>query len=157
MVRLVLMQENELQAYLDQAIPNYAADNIKAGYWSEEDGLQKSRDSFSKLLPDGMNTKDQYIYKVQDAETDQQVGIIWLNARIDMPQPAGFIYDIEIDEAQRGKGFGKQAMLAVEENARELGLKSIGLHVFSHNAIASGLYEKIGYKTRSMNMTKDLD
>ncbi|HKJ37732.1 MAG TPA: GNAT family N-acetyltransferase, partial [Anaerolineales bacterium] len=86
-----------------------------------------------------------------------RVGIIWLNARIDTPRRAGFIYDIEINEEQRGKGFGKQAMLAIEEKARELELKSIGLHVFSHNPIASGLYEKIGYKTRSMNMTKDLD
>ena len=37
MVRLIPLQENELQAYLDQAIPNYAADKIKAGYWSEKD------------------------------------------------------------------------------------------------------------------------
>jgi len=79
MVRLVLMPESDLQAYLDKAIPNYAADNIKAGYWTEEEGLNKARDTFKRLLPDGMNTKDQYIYNVHDAEADQRVGIIWLN------------------------------------------------------------------------------
>lgn len=90
MVRLVLMQKNELQAYLDKAIPNYAVENIKAGYWSEEEGLQKSQDSFDRLLPDGVNTKNQYLYKIHDSETDQRVGIMWLNARIDTPRPAGF-------------------------------------------------------------------
>jgi len=156
MIHLIPMQENELQAYLDKAIPNYAAQNIKAGYWSEKDGLEKSRETFERLLPDGVSTKDQYIYTVQDPETDQAVGIIWLNARTDTPNPIGFIYDIVIDEAVRRKGFGKQAMLAIEDKARELGLESIALHVFFHNTTAVGLYEKIGYKTRSLNMIKDL-
>jgi ribosomal protein S18 acetylase RimI-like enzyme len=157
MVRLIPLLENELQSYLDKTIPNYAAENVKAGYWTEEEGLQKSRDSFDRLLPDGVNTKNQYLYKIHDTEADQRVGIIWLNARVDAPHPSGFIYDIEIDEEQRGKGFGKQAMLAVEGKARELGLKSLGLHVFAHNAVAKGLYEKIGYEIKSHNMTKALD
>jgi len=156
MVHLIPMQENELQAYLDKTIPSYAADKIKAGHWSEEEGLDKARDSFKRLLPDGVNTKDQYLFNVKDVETDRSVGIIWLNAQVDKPHPTGFIYHVEIDETMRGKGFGKQAMLAIEEKARDLGLESIGLHVFSHNPTAIGLYEKIGYKTSSLNMSKDL-
>lgn len=41
-------------------------------------------------------------------------------------------------------------------NARELGLKSIGLQVFAHNAVAKGLYESIGYEIKSLNMTKQI-
>jgi ribosomal protein S18 acetylase RimI-like enzyme len=48
-------------------------------------------------------------------------------------------------------------MLAIEEKARELGLKSIELHVFAHNAVAMSLYERIGYKVKSQNMTKEID
>lgn len=157
MVRLVPMLESEFSAYLEKTIPNYAAENIKAGYWSKEEGWQKSREAFNRLLPDGVNTKDQHLYKIQDIETDQLVGTIWLNVRVESPKPAGFIYDIEIYEEFRAKGYGRQAMLAIEEKACEFGLKSIGLHVFTHNTAAIGLYEKIGYKTRSMNMTKDID
>jgi ribosomal protein S18 acetylase RimI-like enzyme len=62
-----------------------------------------------------------------------------------------------MDEALRGKGYGKQTMLAIEEKARELGLRSIGLHVFAHNAVAKGLYEKIGYEVKSLNMVKELE
>lgn len=157
MIRLVPMLESELEAYLEKAIPGYAAENVKAGYWSEEDALERSRKAFVHLLPEGINTKNQYLFQVEDAETNQRVGIIWLNAQTESPHSGGFIYDIEMDEAFRGKGYGKQAMLAIEEKARELGLKSIGLHVFAHNTVAKGLYEKIGYQIKSVNMTKDLD
>jgi len=155
-IRLVSMLENELSTYIEKIISGYARENIKAGYWSKEEGLQKSRETFNRLLPDGVSTKNQYLYKIEDVETGQNIGIMWLNTRPDSPKPTGFIYDIEIDEDFRGKGYGKQAMLAIEEKAREFGLKSIGLHVFAHNTTAVGLYEKIGYKTRSMNMTKDI-
>ena len=157
MIRLVPMSESELPLFLDKAIPSYAAENVRAGYWSETDALEKSRKEFDNLLPEGVKSKGQYLFQVEDAETKERVGIIWLNARTDIPRPSGFIYDIEMDEKFRGKGYGKQTMLAIEEKARELGLKSIGLHVFAHNAVAKGLYEKIGYQVRSLNMVKELE
>jgi len=157
MIRLVPMLESELDKYLERSVPGYAEENVKAGYWSEDEALEKSRKVFDNLLPDGIKSKGQYLFQVEDTETNERVGIIWLNARIDIPHPSGFIYDIEVDEALRGKGYGKQTMLAIEEKARELGLKSIGLHVFFHNAVAKGLYEKIGYEVKSLNMVKELD
>ncbi len=157
MIRLVPMLESELNAYLEKSIPNYAADNVEAGYWSEEEALEKSRKVFNDLLPEGVKSKGQHLFQVENVETNERVGIIWLNARTDVPRPSGFIYDIEMGEKFRGKGFGKQTMLAIEEKARELGLKSIGLHVFAHNAVAKGLYEKIGYEVTSLNMVKELD
>jgi ribosomal protein S18 acetylase RimI-like enzyme len=68
----------------------------------------------------------------------------------------GFIFDITIDEDQRGKGFGKKAMLLIEEKARELRIHKIGLHVFAWNQVARSLYEGLGYETKSLNMIKDL-
>ena len=60
-------------------------------------------------------------------------------------------------EAQRGKGYGKQLMLLIEEKARELGLKSLGLHVFAYNDVALKLYETVGYEVSSLNMRKNLE
>ena len=68
----------------------------------------------------------------------------------------GFIYDIVLDEAQRGKGYGKQTMLALEVFAKELRLKTIGLHVFANNRAAMKLYRGLGYEVTSQNMTKKL-
>jgi ribosomal protein S18 acetylase RimI-like enzyme len=63
---------------------------------------------------------------------------------------------VRIDEKSRGKGYGKQIMLLLEEKARELGLKSLALHVFGSNQVARGLYEKLGYEVSSLNVTKPL-
>ena len=75
---------------------------------------------------------------------------------MDRPVKSGFIFDVEIREEFRGKGYGKQIMLLIEEKARELELKSIGLHVFGYNTVAKNLYEGIGYETSSLNMIKKL-
>jgi ribosomal protein S18 acetylase RimI-like enzyme len=87
---------------------------------------------------------------------EQAVGLIWMRVNLDRPIPSGFIFDLRIDEKFRGKGYGKQAMLLIEEKARELGLKSIGLHVFAYNQVAKNLYESIGYEISSLNMIKKL-
>ena len=79
-----------------------------------------------------------------------------MRANTDRPIKSGFIFDIRIDEKFRGKGYGKQAMSLIEEKARELGLKSIGLHVFAVNNVARNLYESVGYEVSSLNMTKKL-
>lgn len=157
MIRLVPMSEKEFLPFIEKSILSYAVENVKAGYWLEEDSLEKSRKEHNDLLPEGVNSSGQYLFQIEDVDTNEKVGIIWLNARTNIPRPLGFIYNIELDEAFRGRGYGKQAMLAIEEKARDLGLKSIALHVFSHNTIAKSLYEKIGYQVKSMNMTKSLD
>ena len=82
--------------------------------------------------------------------------MIWIRVDLKSPAKNGFIFELYVDEKFRGKGYGKQAMLLIEEEARELGLKSIGLHVFAVNTVARNLYESIGYETTSLNMVKNL-
>ncbi|HET7142394.1 MAG TPA: GNAT family N-acetyltransferase, partial [Anaerolineales bacterium] len=61
-----------------------------------------------------------------------------------------------IEERFRGKGYGKSLMLLLEEKAREMGLKSLELHVFGSNHIARNLYEAIGYEITNVLMRKTL-
>ena len=116
--------------------------------------MQKARESFERLLPQGLQSENHYLYSIYDG--DEAVGVIWMRAEIGRPIKSGFIYDLRVDEQFRGKGYGKQAMLLIEDKARELGLKSIGLHVFGYNTVARNLYEGIGYETTSLNMIKQL-
>jgi len=154
MVRLVSMTESEFEAYLDQNIPEYAAENVRAGYWSEEGALERSRKVYLNLLPQGIKTENSYLFRIQDEESGDKVGFPWM--KHESPRPHGFIYDIRLDEAQRGKGYGKQAMQALEVVAKGLGIKTIGLHVFAHNTVAMNLYKKMGYEITSQNMVKQL-
>ena len=155
MSKLVPMTQSEYEEYYEHLISGYAADNVRAGYWDESEALEKSRKETERLLPQGLQSKDHYLFSLYDG--DQAVGVIWLKANVDRPVKSGFIFDVEIKEEFRGKGYGKQIMLLIEEKARELGLKSIGLHVFAYNKVAKNLYESIGYETSSLNMIKKLE
>ena len=154
MSKLVPMTQPEFDAFLERLIPEYAADNVRAGYWSEDEALEKSRRQTESLLSQGLQTKDHYLYTLYDNEI--AVGLVWLRAELDRLVKVGFIFDVEINEEFRGKGYGRHVMLLVEEKARELGIQRMGLHVFAHNEVAKNLYERIGYKVSSMNMHKDL-
>src|SRR5678815_383909 len=113
MSKLIPMTQPEYDEYLKHLIPDYAADNVRAGYWDESEALEESRQQIETLLPQGVQTKDHYIYNLVDGE--QTVGMIWLKAQLDRAVKSGFIFDVLVDEKFRGKGYGKQLMLLIEE------------------------------------------
>ena len=154
MIRLIPMTESEFEAYLEQTIPDYAAENVRAGYWSEEEAPERARQAYMNLLPQGIKTENNYLFIVQLEESGEKIGMIWM--KHETPRPHGFVFDISLEETQRGKGYGKQTMLVLEEFARELGLETIGLHVFTHNTAAMKLYQGLGYEVTSQNMVKKL-
>jgi ribosomal protein S18 acetylase RimI-like enzyme len=154
MVRLVPMNEDELELLLEKSIPEYAAENVAAGYWSEDEALERSQKVFHGLLPQGVKTENNDLFRIRVEESGEKIGTLWM--KHETPRPQGFIYDFVIDETQRGKGYGCQSMLALEDVAKELGIESLALHVFTKNKVAKGLYESLGYKVTSQNMAKRL-
>jgi ribosomal protein S18 acetylase RimI-like enzyme len=156
MIQLVPMTQKDFEAFLERDIRAYAEENVKGGYWSEAEALEKSRKEHEGLLPEGLKTKNHYLYTIQDADHGNKVGIIWMRINADSPKPSGFIFDLEIDEPFRRKGYATQAMLRLEEVARRFGLQQLGLHVFAHNQTARALYDKLGYRVASLNMMKPL-
>jgi RimJ/RimL family protein N-acetyltransferase len=156
MVRLVPMNEAEYQTYLDISIREYAEDKVQAGNWQPEEALEKSAQEFHKSLPEGVATRDQYLYTIEDETLGVKVGMIWLARIRQGAKPVMFIYDFQIDEAYRRKGYGEQAMRAAEEQAKVLGLDTMALHVFGFNHGARALYEKLGYEITNINMAKKL-
>lgn len=156
MVRLVPMSEDEFRSYLQRSIADYAQDHVKAGNWDAADALQKSEQEFRQLLPDGLASKQQHLFSIEDSETGVKVGLIWFAERAHAARPSAFIYDFLIYEEHRRKGYGGQALLAVEEKVKELGIETIGLHVFAHNQAAIDLYKKIGYQMTDIQMAKKL-
>ncbi|WP_409294066.1 GNAT family N-acetyltransferase [Peribacillus sp. SCS-26] len=151
MIELVEMNAEDFQRYLTYAVQTYAAEHIKSGNWNEEEAYGKAAQEYKELLPDGEKTENHKLFTVRDGE--QEVGMIWLAQKSDH---RGFIYDINIWEEYQGRGYGKKAMEEIGIKAKELGLKSIALHVFGHNGKALGLYEKLGYIITNIKMKKEL-
>ncbi len=88
-------------------------------------------------------------------ENDEKVGILWYAA---LPRQPGlaFIYDFEIYETFRRRGYASQALAALEQDAKGRDLKHIELHVFGHNAAARALYKKAGYVETNVMMAKNI-
>jgi len=68
-----------------------------------------------------------------------------------------FIYDFIIEESFRGKGYGKQALVALDEKLKSMDVQSVGLHVFGDNVTAQELYRKMGYQITGIHMKKKLN
>lgn len=47
-------------------------------------------------------------------------------------------------------------MKETEIVAKDLGINKIGLHVFGHNKVPRGLYEKLGYEITNITMSKTI-
>lgn len=156
MVQLVPINTVEFDSYIKQQIRNYAEEKVAAGTWPEGGAQDRSEREVRNLLPQGKDTKNNYIFKVMDESSGTKVGTIWIKAFRDVGIPSAFVYDIIIDSGQRRKGYGRAAMKALEPVVKELGLNRIELHVFGHNKTAINLYETSGFVVTDINMMKEL-
>lgn len=154
MVQLVPMNEDEFQSYLQYAIAEYGEGHVKSGGWKAEEALERATEEYRTLLPDGLATKDQYLYALKDE--GPQVGMLWFAVRTNQG-PGAFVYDIRVYEQFQRRGYASQAFLAMEEKVRELGLSKITLHVFGYNHGARDMYRKLGYIETNVIMAKTLE
>ena len=154
-VILVPMTEDEFEAYLLWAIPDYAQDNVRSGSWAESEAMQKAEEQFRELLPQGLHTPDNYHFSIRDpGRNSSSVGMLWFRLFGDRPGTPAFLFQFWIDEAFRRRGYGLAALRALEDEVEALGGSTVQLHVFGHNAPARALYEKAGYVVTNLNMAK---
>jgi len=154
-IELVRMTQAEYDAWLPGEVAGYAQEHVRTGRWAAADALRLSREEHEKLLPQGPATPDHHLWSIVRSGDREPVGMLWMGV-VHKPSRRAFIYNIEIYPQFRRHGYAMQAMLRLEEEARRLGLESIGLHVFGHNTAARPLYEKLGYVPTNINMTKRL-
>lgn len=138
------MSNDEFDKFVEWDILSYSKDLIKAGLSSEENALENAKKSFNELLPQGKNTKDNYIYVVVNSD-NEGVGFIWYQKYM---EDIAFICDFLILEKFRKQGYGKQTLLLLEKEAKEKGLTEILLNVFKYNKSAFSLYKSLEYKIR---------
>jgi len=155
-VRLVPMSQTQFERYLPSAVQDYAQEHVRAGNWSPENALQMAKASFDALLPDGPATPSQFLFTVEDEMLGERVGMLWFAVEEREAAQRAFLYDIRIEEAYRRRGYGTQALEALEAKVRELGVTRITLHVFGHNHPARAMYAKLGYEAVDLRLSKTL-
>lgn len=145
------MKGDEIAAYLSDAVETFADETMAADRsLTCEAALANSREVHERVLPRGVDTPGHDFLVALDASTGRRTGMIWLFHE----ELAGFVYDVEVDEAERGKGYGRALMDAAAEHLRGLGVEVLGLNVFGHNHVAHALYDALGYTVveRSLNL-----
>lgn len=154
-IELARPAASDYETWVEQAIAGYAAEIIASGALGEEAARDKARRDHERALPNGLDTPGQLIFRLMDGS--QPVGWLWLA----VPYPDGhpsmaWVYGIEVDETFRGRGYGREAMLLAEAEARSRGMRSLGLNVHGSNTIARSLYTSLGYHVTTQQMKKTL-
>ena len=151
-VRLVPMPTDSLAAWIEADHQRYIDSRIESGE-SRETALRKAQQSLDENFPDGRPLDTHLIFDVWADDT--VVGHLWLG-----PYPAGssewWVFDIEIAEAHRRRGYARRALELGHAAARERGATAIGLNVFGYNTGAQALYDSLGYRVTATQMKLEL-
>ena len=150
MVSLRPFREEEYPAWNEAHRAEYERGLVEFAGLSSAAARAKVDQDVPSVLPDGLATADTRFWVIED--DGRRVGTIFLGIR----GGEAWLYDIVIDEAERGRGFGRAAMLALEDEVRALGHDSIGLNVWGGNLVARSLYQSLGYAERAVHMRKTL-
>lgn len=67
-----------------------------------------------------------------------------------------FIMDFSIFPAYQGQGFGKQALIALEQELKRQGFQQIKLRVAPDNKRARHVHEATGFQVTGINMSRPL-
>lgn len=149
------MTQSEFETYSAASMKTYAQEKVRAEGLSAADAERAAKQSFERLLPQGIATDGQNVFHVVENGTEARVGIAWFGLRDEGAKRISYIYDIELKPEHQGKGYGRETMKMIEQESRRLGAKKLGLHVFGHNTRARGLYESLGFVTTNIYMWKE--
>jgi GNAT superfamily N-acetyltransferase len=141
------IEDEEFAAWLPLLREDYARDLIRDYGMPADKARAKALAEIDGERPAGHSV---YVIEVDD----EPVGHVWLVERRDAYEPTLGVYDIDVDEPYRGRGYGKAAMVFAEEEARRRGLTRIALHVGARNDVARNLYRSLGFEENEVAMSK---
>ncbi len=147
------MVEKAIGRWLDRARAAYVADLIATGV-GEAAASRTAAEQQAAAFPDGRPANGHVVFEV--VVDGEEAGQLWIGPRAPDDYDHWWVWDIEIDEAWRGRGVGRAAMELVEREARARGAIEIGLSVTAENSPARHLYESLGYRQIAVRMRKPL-
>jgi ribosomal protein S18 acetylase RimI-like enzyme len=148
------MGEDEFAQWLPKMRDAYAQDIASNGGAAEDEALRKAIADTERLFPGGQPSADQLVFVIE--ADGERVGELWVCERETGLGHGLWVYDVHVEDAYRGRGYGKAAMLLAEDEAHRRGLNVIGLNVFGGNEIARNLYRSLGYAENAVFMTKQI-
>jgi GNAT superfamily N-acetyltransferase len=156
MISLVPMNEDQYEAFMALSARDQMEGHVREGRWRAEEAEANMASLKEQFLPEGLATPNHVFLAIEEEDSGVQVGGLWYVLAEEDRARQVFVVDIQIFEAYRRRGYGTQTFHALEDNAREMGVTTIALHVFADNHPARAMYEKLGYAGTGTSMAKDL-
>jgi ribosomal protein S18 acetylase RimI-like enzyme len=155
-VTLRPMTPTEFDATIDKVFADTVREWVAAGRIAADEAPAEIRRQRERSAPDGVQT-EHMLFLIGEVD-GQRIGWIWLALPGAPPRhvETAWVYNVEVDQAHRRRGYGRELMLAAERELVQRGVKHVGLNVFGTNQTAIRLYQKLGYEVISQQMTKPL-
>ena len=144
------VRDDELGAWAQASFDFYVTDLVAHAGMSRDAAEAKARSDQADMLAGKKPSAEQHLFFVE--ENGVTVGRLWFAER----DFGIWLNQIDIDESQRGRGLGREAMRLFEDEARRLGATEVWLNVNGGNAVARSLYTSLGYGEASVHMSKKL-
>ena len=122
------MTDDEFAEWRPRSIESFASDLAQAMNRPLDAARVRAQAQFEEELSGGINTPGTWLLLILNKDR-ARVGTLWIG-----PHPqrrdAAYVYDLEIEETARHRGYGRAAMLAAEDLVRSAGIHELGLSVF---------------------------
>lgn len=136
------MTPSRFREFVDYSVEHYAAEILAAGAFPTVEAAHANAvESFDRLLPGGLQTPGQLVWSAYD--DGHEVGVLWVALKADR----GFIYDIEVGEQFRRRGYATAILAAGAREVRTSGRAYLDLNVWGPNTGAKSVYDRAGYVT----------
>jgi len=146
------MSATEFEGWREEAVRGYAADMMDSGSMPANLAYTESARQFDHLLPDGLHTANHTFLSLYS--NGEQVATNWIGHKY--APGTSWVYGVEVHENERGKGYGRAAMVIGEQATVDAGDTHLGLNVFGHNDVAISLYNGMGYRAYEYARSIDL-
>lgn len=145
-VRIRKMTEAEYEYFYQWSVEQHTRELMEELQLSKEDAFKETLEEVSEMLPDGINTQNNYLMSIVESETEEVVGFIWTLHEEYEGRKQSFICDLAIWEPRRRKGYAEETLYLTQKNAQEAGCQESLLFVNDVNKAAEALYVKCGYE-----------
>ena len=154
MINLEVLTDNEVIPFFNQLWIDYKAELIAAGF-SEGYANENIEQNMKSIFSNGTLAPGNFLFYA--ISNGNRVGKLWLTTSKRDGEIEWSIYDVETFVDFRGRGIGREIMLAAERYVLAAGGDAIYLSVFGNNSPAQKLYESLDYQTIRLAMKKNLD
>ncbi|MER8184299.1 GNAT family N-acetyltransferase [Kitasatospora sp. NPDC094015] len=147
----------EYDGWLAESEAGYLADLLGSGLTGAQARAKADADH-QHVLPQREATEGVALRQLRD-DGGAVLGSLWLALRqstVPDGSPLAWVMVVQVPEARRGAGHGRSLMLLAEHECLAAGVHHLGLNVFSHNEVATGLYRSLGYRVTLRVLGKQL-